>query len=161
MPLEMKYTLMLQKPSQYLLPVVQNIQNTVTAAYLQGQIKVSTAIDTTLLGPSFPSSNGAFSNAANSFITLIITFLGNNGALLRVNIHPYAYIGDPANIKLEYALFTSPGVVVQDGNGYPNIFNAILDTHYSVLEKAGAPNTAIVVSKSGWPSEGSDATNMF
>nr|AAX81590.1 beta-1,3-glucanase [Fragaria x ananassa] len=145
--------------AQYLLPAIQNIQNAVTAANLQGQIKVSTAIDTTLLDPSFPPSDGAFSSAANSFITPIITFLGNNGAPLLVNIYPYfAYIGDPANIKLEYALFTSPGVVVQDGsNGYQNIFDAILDTHYSALEKAGASNMAIVVSESGWPSEGSDA----
>nr|BAC66186.1 beta-1,3-glucanase [Fragaria x ananassa] len=145
--------------AQYLLPAIQNIQNAVKAANLQSQIKVSTAIDTTLLDPSFPPSDGAFSSAANSFITPIITFLGNNGAPLLVNIYPYfAYIGDPANIKLEYALFTSPGVVVQDGsNGYQNIFDAILDTHYSALEKAGAPNMVIVVSESGWPSEGSDA----
>ncbi|XP_004297245.1 PREDICTED: glucan endo-1,3-beta-glucosidase-like [Fragaria vesca subsp. vesca] len=146
--------------AKYLLPAIQNIQNAVTAANLQGQIKVSTAIDTTFLLPDFVlPSNGAFSDAANSFITPIITFLSNNGAPLLVNIYPYfAYIGDPVNIKLEYALFTSPGVELQDGsNGYQNIFDALLDTHYSALEKAGAPNMAIVVSESGWPSEGGDA----
>ncbi|XP_050369115.1 glucan endo-1,3-beta-glucosidase-like, partial [Argentina anserina] len=145
--------------AKYLLPAIQNIQNAITATNLQGQIKVSTAIDTTLLGTTFPPSNGAFSDPANSFITPIITFLGNNGAPLLANVYPYfAYIGNPIDIKLEYALFTSPGVVVQDGsNGYQNIFDAWLDALYSALEKAGAPNMAIVVSESGWPSEGGDA----
>ncbi|PRQ33064.1 putative glucan endo-1,3-beta-D-glucosidase [Rosa chinensis] len=142
--------------AKYLLPAIQNIQNAVTAANLQ--VKVSTAIDTTLT-QNFPPSNGAFSDAANSFITPIITFLGNNGSPLLANIYPYfAYVDNPADIKLEYALFTSPGVVVQDGsNGYQNLFDALLDTLYSALEKAGAPNMAIVVSESGWPSAGSDA----
>ncbi|KAK9939589.1 hypothetical protein M0R45_016280 [Rubus argutus] len=148
--------------AQFLLPAIQNIQNAITAANLQGQIKVSTAIDTTLLGINFPPSNGAFSDAGNSMISPIINFLVSNGAPLLINVYPYfAYIGDPVNIKLDYALFTSPGVVVQDdSNGYQNLFDAMLDAHYSALEKAGAPNMQIVVSESGWPSEGSDVATV-
>ncbi|KAK9939588.1 hypothetical protein M0R45_016279 [Rubus argutus] len=150
--------------AQYLLPAIQNIQNAITAANLQGQIKVSTAIDTTLLGvgTDFPPSNGAFSDAGNSLISPIINFLVSNGAPLLINVYPYfAYIRDPVNIKLDYALFTSPGVEVQDGsNGYQNLFDALLDTQYSALERAGAPNLQIVVSESGWPSEGGDAATV-
>ncbi|KAF2312095.1 hypothetical protein GH714_028037 [Hevea brasiliensis] len=71
-------------------------------------------------------------------------------------VHP----GD-ANANLEYALFTEPGIVVTDGQyGYQNLFDALLDSLYSALEKAGSPNLQIVVSESGWPSEGGDVATV-
>lgn len=148
--------------AQYVQPAMQSILNAITAAGLQDQIKVSTSIDTTLLGTSFPPSAGAFSDSASSFITPIINFLASNGAPLLINVYPYfSYTNNPSQISLPYALFTSPGVVVNDGNlGYQNLFDAMLDAHYSALEKAGAPNLPIVVSESGWPSEGGDAASV-
>ncbi|XP_059457900.1 glucan endo-1,3-beta-glucosidase-like [Corylus avellana] len=147
--------------AQYVLPAIQNIHNAIAVASLQDQIKVSTSIDTTLLGNSYPPSAGSFSDSANSYITAIVNFLVSNGAPLLVNVYPYfSYTGNPSQISLPYALFTSPGVVVNDGNlGYQNLFDAMVDAHYSALEKAGAPNLQIVVSESGWPSEGGDAAS--
>ncbi|KAF3955676.1 hypothetical protein CMV_019127 [Castanea mollissima] len=96
--------------AQFVLPAMQNIHNAIVAANLQNQIKVSTAIDTTLLGNSYPPS---------------------------------------------------AGVVVTDGSlQYQNLFDALLDSLYSALEKAGAPNLQIVVSESGWPSEGDTAATV-
>ncbi|KAM1495890.1 hypothetical protein ACFX11_030514 [Malus domestica] len=139
----------------FLLPAIQNIHSAIVAANLQGQIKVSTAIDTTLVTNAYPPSDGIYTDAANPFITPIINFLVSNGAPLLVNVYPYfSYNGDPNNIDLGYALFTSQGVVVPDGTRYPSLFDALLDAQYSALEKAGAPNIEIVVSESGWPSEG-------
>ncbi|XP_015875717.3 glucan endo-1,3-beta-glucosidase [Ziziphus jujuba] len=144
--------------TNHLLPAIQNIHNAIKAANLQDQIKVSTAIDTTLLANTFPPSNAEFSGPASSFIKPIITFLANNGSPLLANIYTYfGRVDTPNDISLPYALFTSPGVVFQDQNtklDYRNLFDALLDSLYTALEKAGAPNLQVVVSESGWPSAG-------
>ncbi|KAF7827323.1 glucan endo-1,3-beta-glucosidase-like [Senna tora] len=142
--------------AQYIIPAMQNIQNAISAANLQGQIKVSTAIDTTLLDQnSYPPSNGKFTDSAVSYIQPIVNFLVSNGAPLLANVYPYfAYVGDKTNIPLEYALFTQQAT---NDAGYRNLFDAMLDSIYASLEKIGAPNLEIVVSESGWPSEGEDS----
>jgi len=52
-----------------------------------------------------------------------------------------------------YTLFTQQGT---NNFGYQNLFDAMLDSKYTALEKMGAPNLEIVVSESGWPSLGGD-----
>ena len=147
--------------AQYVLPAMQNIQSALVAAGL-GQIKVSTASSAELLGSSYPPSQGAFSDGASSFIDPIIGFLVNNNSTFLANVYPYfAHIGDPVNVQLSYALFTSPGVVVHDGQyGYQNLFDAMVDAFYAALEKAGGTALDIVVSESGWPSDGGVAATM-
>lgn len=106
---------------------------------------------------AYPPSAGKFSDAA-AFITPVINFLATNGAPLLVNVYPYfSYKYDPAKIELDYASFTSQGIMTPDGVRYQNLFDALLDAQYSALEKAGAPNVEIVVSESGWSSEGGTA----
>lgn len=146
----------------YILPVMQNIQNALASANLQGQIKVSTAVDTSLLSVSYPPSSGTFSDPASQFISPIISFLVNNGSPLLANIYPYfSYTGNMQSIDLAYALFTSPGVVVTDGAyQYQNLFDALVDSLYSALERTGGSSLAIVVSESGWPSEGGTAASL-
>ncbi|OMO87869.1 Glycoside hydrolase, family 17 [Corchorus capsularis] len=150
----------------FVLPAMQNIYNALESIppsqALQYQINVSTAIASSLLGSSFPPSAGAFSESANSYIVPIVKFLAEKRAPLLANIYPYfAYIGDTVNIDINYALFTSPGVVVQDGPfGYQNMFDGMLDACYSALEKAGAPDVEVVVSETGWPSAGGIAATV-
>ncbi|XP_020085784.1 glucan endo-1,3-beta-glucosidase-like [Ananas comosus] len=143
--------------AQYVLPAMQNIYNALSSAGLSGQIKVSTAVSTGVLGTSYPPSSGAFSPDAASTLGPIVQFLASNGAPLLANVYPYnAYVG--GGISLSYALFTSPGTVVQDGQyAYQNLFDAQVDALYAALQGVGASSVDIVVSESGWPSGGGPA----
>ncbi|XP_021761211.1 glucan endo-1,3-beta-glucosidase-like [Chenopodium quinoa] len=143
-------------------PAMQNVLNALNSNGLGGQMKVSTSIDTTLITNSFPPSNGQFSDS--SYITPIINFLKSNGSPLLVNIYPYfAYINNEGQIRLDYALFTASGTVANDPNNglnYQNLFDALVDAVYAALGRADAHDIAIVVSESGWPSEGGDAATV-
>ncbi|KAL3580047.1 hypothetical protein D5086_017882 [Populus alba] len=135
------------------------MHDAIVSANLQGQIKVSTAIDTTLLGISYPPSKGSFSDSVNPYMSPIINISRTDDAPLLANVYLYFRCTDnPQSIDLNCALVTSPEVVVQDGQyGYQNLFDALLDALYAALEKAGAPNLNIAVSESGWSSEGENA----
>lgn len=145
--------------SQYVnlvLPAMRNVHNAIVAAGLQNQIKVSTATYSGVT-TGFPPSQGSFKDNAKGFIEPIIRFLAQNNLPLLANIYPYfSHIGTPQS-DLQYALFTAPNVVVTDPVGsrqYRNLFDALVDTLYSAVERSGGSNIEIVVSESGWPSAG-------
>ena len=102
---------------------MEKIQNALASAGLQNQIKVSTSISAGLLSVSYPPSRGLFLDEEKLFIKPTIDILVRNNAPLLVNVYPYcSYIGDPGDISLDYALFTSRGIAVQDGSfGYQSI----------------------------------------
>ncbi|KAG4988175.1 hypothetical protein JHK84_030746 [Glycine max] len=138
--------------AQYILSAMTNIQNAISSANLQ--IKVSTAIDSTFIAPpSYPPNDAVFTSDAEPYVKPIIDFLVRNEAPLLANVYPYfAYANDQQNsIPLAYALFTQQG---NNDAGYQNLFDAMLDSIYAAVEKVGASNLQIVVSESGWPSEG-------
>jgi hypothetical protein len=140
-----------------ILPAMKNVDAALAAAGLRS-VKASTAVQSGVTA-GYPPSKGTFSSAASSYMTPIARYLATTGAPLLANVYPYfAYRGNEAQIDIKYALFTSPGTVVQDGNkAYQNLFDALVDTFYSALESAGAAKVKIVVSESGWPSAGGDA----
>lgn len=140
----------------FVLPVMRNVHDAIVKAGLQDQIKVSTATYSGLIGPdSSPPSRGSFKGNAQGFIKPIIEFLAQNNLPLLANIYPYISYAQNPQENLEYALFKPTNVIVRDNNlEYKNLFDALLDVMYSAVEKLGGSNVKIVVSESGWPSEG-------
>ena len=148
--------------AQFVLPAMKNIQSAITSVGLKGQIKVSTATYSAVLGASYPPSNGSFNNHVSSFINPIVSFLAENDSPLLANIYPYfSYTGNRKDIQLPYALFTAPGVTVEDGRfQYQNLFDASLDALYAALERVNGANLRVVVSETGWPSQGDPAATV-
>ncbi|CAI9769460.1 unnamed protein product [Fraxinus pennsylvanica] len=145
----------------FVLASMRNVQNAISAAGLGNQIKVSTSIDFGVLRTSYPPSEGVINSEDQSYLGEIIQFLVSNRAPLLVNIYPYiSRIRSPQDISLEYALFTSSGIVTPDGTRYQNLFYAMVDAMYAALEKAGGSSLEIVVLESGWPSEGGQDTSI-
>ncbi|RWR76102.1 glucan endo-1,3-beta-glucosidase, basic vacuolar isoform-like protein [Cinnamomum micranthum f. kanehirae] len=109
-----------------------------------------------------PPSQGSFKGEARQYLEPIVRFLARTRAPLLANVYTYfSYAGNPRDISLQYALFTSPSVVVQDGQlKYQNLFDAMLDALYSAVERVGGSNVEIVVSESGWPSAGGFAASI-
>ncbi|KAG7628831.1 Glycoside hydrolase family 17 [Arabidopsis thaliana x Arabidopsis arenosa] len=150
------------KPSVggFLLQAMQNIENAVSGAGLE--VKVSTAIATDTTTDTSPPSQGRFRDEYKSFLEPVIGFLASKQSPLLVNLYPYfSYMGDTANIHLDYALFTAQSTVDNDpGYSYQNLFDANLDSVYAALEKSGGGSLEIVVSETGWPTEGAVGTSV-
>ncbi|AES65025.1 glucan endo-1,3-beta-glucosidase [Medicago truncatula] len=146
--------------AKFVLPAIQNIYQAIRAKNLHDQIKVSTAIDMTMIGTSYPPSKGSFRSDVRSYLDPIIGYLVYANAPLFANIYSYfSYKDNPKDISLQYALFTSPNVVVWDGSrGYQNLFDALLDSLHAAIDNTGIGFVKVVVSESGWPSDGGFAT---
>ncbi|KAI3961308.1 hypothetical protein MKX01_007022 [Papaver californicum] len=127
---------------------------------LQAMINMNNAVKQSgfrhVLGASYPPSAATFSNDSMQIMRGIVSFLQNQGFPLFVNVYPYfAYASNPSKIRLDYALFNTTDVVVQDGYlQYKNLFYAMVDSMIWAVEKAGGSNVEIVVSETGWPSDG-------
>ncbi|QHO36087.1 Glucan endo-1,3-beta-glucosidase [Arachis hypogaea] len=149
--------------AQFMFRAMQNIYAALVSFKLHTKIKVSTAIKLSVLGSSYPPSQGSFSPSSYSYIKPIISFLADKDAPLLVNLYTYfTYIGDPNDINLDFALFSPSNTTIKDGKyEYHNLFDASLDAVYAALEKLDAPNLQVVVSESGWPSDGGSAATVL
>ncbi|KAF3456327.1 hypothetical protein FNV43_RR00977 [Rhamnella rubrinervis] len=147
--------------AQFVLPAMKNIYNAIRSAGLQEQIKVSTAIDMTLIGNSYPPSAGAFRDDVRKYLDPIIGFLAYARSPLLANIYTYfSYVDNPRDISsLRFTFFTI-STCMGWFSRIPNLFDALLDALYSALERAGGASLDVVVSESGWPSAGGSATSM-
>ncbi|KAH9299047.1 hypothetical protein KI387_030729 [Taxus chinensis] len=135
-----------------LFPAMQNIYNAIQSLNLHTHIKVSTTIPMSVLNNSYPPSAGTFSPEVIPIIQPMLNFLSKTNSSFMADVYPYfAYISDPKNIPLAYALFQSqtPNQV-----GYKNLFDASVDALIYAMEALGHADIPIVIAESGWPSAG-------
>jgi len=146
----------------YLVPAMRNIQTAVRSANLHNSIKVSTTHATSVLGNSYPPSHGEFTNELKSSMSAVLNFLAENGSPFMANVYPYfSYNYNKAQISLDYALFRSSDPVVNDGGRlYKSLFDALVDSLISAMERSGHPDIPIVITESGWPSAGNEAATV-
>ncbi|MQL69392.1 hypothetical protein Taro_001675 [Colocasia esculenta] len=150
--------------AEHVPPAMRNIYSALAAAGLHDRIKVSTAVQYSVMGAAYPPSAGAFSSQVMPVMKPIAQFLASTGAPLLVNAYPYfSYAGNPQDIGLDYALFTAPETAVEDGDTgllYQNLFDAMVDAVHAALEKVGAGSVDVVVSETGWPTAGGFAATV-
>ncbi|XP_056857807.1 glucan endo-1,3-beta-glucosidase [Raphanus sativus] len=145
-----------------LFQAIQNIDRALSAAGLSN-IKVST---TTYLGAftdTYPPSRGRFKDEYRNFLQPVIGFLVNKRSPLLVNI--YTYFGfKNGDVSLRFALLQpNSNNEFNDPNNqlhYQNLFDANLDSVYAALEKSGGGSLEVVVSESGWPTQGGPGASV-
>ncbi|GLJ18459.1 hypothetical protein SUGI_0327340 [Cryptomeria japonica] len=147
-----------EKYVSYLVPAIRNIQTAVRNANLHKDIRVSTTHASSVLGNSYPPSQGEFRNDLKSTLRPLLNLLAENGSPFMANVYPYfSYAGNKAHISLDYALFKPSAPVVHDeGREYRNLFDAMVDALIAACERAGHPDLPLLVTESGWPSAGDD-----
>ncbi|XP_057995887.1 putative glucan endo-1,3-beta-glucosidase GVI [Hevea brasiliensis] len=97
--------------AQFVAGAIQNLDIALKASNVS--VPVSTAIQFDAIGQSFPPSSGAFKNDAVGAITPVVAFLVSKQYPILANVYPYfAYASDTVNIRLDYALGTASGPVV-------------------------------------------------
>ncbi|EOA22889.1 hypothetical protein CARUB_v10003621mg, partial [Capsella rubella] len=136
------------------LPVMKSLTNLVKSRNLS--ILISTVVAMSNLGQSYPPSKAMFTPQGREQLVPVLKFLSQKNTPILVNIYPYfAYASNPVNISLDYAIFNTKHVVVEDGlMKYSNLFDAIFDAFVWAMEKEGVKNLSMVVSETGWPSAG-------
>ncbi|KAI3992888.1 hypothetical protein MKX01_034238 [Papaver californicum] len=141
--------------AEFVVQAMLNMEEAIKT-YAQQNIQVTTAVAMTVLGASYPPSAGVFAADSMAVMTSVVRFLESRNYPLFINIYPYfAYASNPAEIRLDYALFNTSDVVVQDGDlQYSNLFYSMVDSMIWAVEKAGGPHVAVWVSETGWPSAG-------
>ncbi|RLN25541.1 hypothetical protein C2845_PM07G34450 [Panicum miliaceum] len=122
----------------HLVPAMENVHAALAAAGLS-HVKVTTAISQGTIAVHLPPSAGEFTEEARSFMGYVVSFLERTRAPLLANLYPYfVYTLGLGHMDMRFALFTSQGTVVQDGEyGYQNLFDATVDALYTAVARLG------------------------
>lgn len=145
-----------------LVPAIQNLYNSLQSRGLT-RVKVSTAVEYSVLANSFPPSSGVFREEISiSTMKPLLAQLDATGSYLYVNVYPYfGWSSNTVDIPLDYALFTRDSVFTVDPKWnlqYMNLLDAQLDAMAAAMEAVGYGDVRIVVSETGWPTLGDSNT---
>ncbi|CAN1192491.1 Glucan endo-1,3-beta-glucosidase, basic isoform [Linum perenne] len=130
---------------------VGNEVEPINSVGLGSRVKVSTAFKYSFMDKTFPPRDGSFKAEYTGLLGPILDSLAANQAPVLLNFD------NPTDVPLDYALFKAPA---DPSSEYKTLFDAMLDATYYALEKAGKGDLNIVVSESGWPTEGGNAATV-
>ncbi|XP_020578310.1 glucan endo-1,3-beta-glucosidase 4-like [Phalaenopsis equestris] len=145
-----------------LVPAMQFLQSALLAANLNFQVKVSSPQSMDMIPKSFPPSTATFNSTWSSIMYHFLQFLKNTGASFMLNAQPYyGFVKANGIFPIEYALFRSlnPDNQIVDPNtlsSYSNMFDAMVDAAYYSIQELNFSGIPIIVTASGWPSNGGD-----
>ncbi|KHN22112.1 Glucan endo-1,3-beta-glucosidase 14 [Glycine soja] len=140
-----------------LLGAVKNIYNATKKLHLDQLVQISTANSFAVFAVSYPPSSGKFDNNVNQYMKPLLEFFQQIGSPFCLNAYPFlAYAGDPEHIDINYALF-EPTKGIYDPMyhlHYDNMLDAQIDAAYAALEDAGFDKMEVIVTETGWASNG-------
>nr|GMD10535.1 glucan endo-1,3-beta-glucosidase 14 [Ipomoea batatas] len=142
---------------EVLLPAVKNVYSALQQLRLSKTIEVSSPHSEAVFGITYPPSAGAFKETVLPFMKPLLQFFSQIHSPFYINAYPFlAYKTDPSHIDLNYALFKStPGIYdAKTKLHYDNMFDAMVDASYAALEKVGYHRMEVIVSETGWASNG-------
>ncbi|XVF66675.1 hypothetical protein PTKIN_Ptkin10aG0056100 [Pterospermum kingtungense] len=142
--------------SSYILGAMENLNESIKKKGID-YIFVTTAVGSSVLGASYPPSQGQFAPEVAQVMSNLTCYLYSNESPLLINVYPFFALGsEPTYISLDYALFQSQTPVVVDGNlAYYNLFDAMVDAFVAAMVRAvGKEDVKVVVSETGWPTAG-------
>ncbi|EPS68573.1 hypothetical protein M569_06194, partial [Genlisea aurea] len=142
----------------FLVPAMENVYNSL-AKYGVASVKVSSPIALGALQSSYPPSAGRFDEELiQPAMKPMLNFLRQTGSYLMANVYPYfAYTANADSIPLDYALLSSNSsgnTDPENGLVYQSLFEAQVDAVYAAMAAIGFDDVDIVVSETGWPSQG-------
>ncbi|KAI3467533.1 hypothetical protein Pfo_024196 [Paulownia fortunei] len=142
----------------YVVPAILNLYEALQTLGLGDIIKLSSSHAATILSSSYPPSAGAFDPNLRSVLVPLLRFLQDTGSPLMVNVYPFfSYINNHQYVTLDYALFRSSTVEVDQNLAYNNMFDATIDAFVYAMEREGFHGIPVVVTETGWPTAGGDA----
>lgn len=143
----------------YVVPAILNLYRALQTLGLGDTIKLSSSHAATILSNSYPPSAGAFDPNLKSVLIPLLGFLRDTGSPLMVNVYPfYSYINNKEYVTLDYALFRSSRIEVDQNLAYTNMFDATIDAFVYAMEREGFHGIPVVVTETGWPTGGGDGT---
>ncbi|CAA6656757.1 unnamed protein product [Spirodela intermedia] len=126
-----------------LLQAIQNLHEGMSEI-LQGNISITTANSFDLITPAFPPSAAEFNRSvAELYLRPLLQFLDGAGFPFFISLYPFKLYRAGQHL-------TDP----KTGLVYYNIFDAMVDATVAAMAKLGYADVPLVVSGTGWPSEG-------
>lgn len=140
-----------------LLGAVKNVYNSIKKLHLDDVVQITTAHSQAVFANSYPPSSCIFKEGVDQFMKPLLDFFSQIGSPFCLNVYPFlAYMSDPENIDINYALFQSTQGIDDSKTKlhYDNMLDAQIDAAYAALEDAGFKKMEVIVTETGWASRG-------